>query len=198
MVSRDRAGRVDWAAVTGLAASLVAAASLLVALAVLREVRGNDDWQRVTVALDTLWRFDGEWRAPEMSASRSAAAAGLLEGRPTGAVGDVLDFFDEIAFLIDRGALDEETVWYRFYWPMANYWFGSQDYVQRMRRDDGASWEHLTRVMPRLAVLESRHRKDLTADGIPNRKQIEEFLNAEIDSGQCDNGQDQEAGMTPL
>jgi hypothetical protein len=189
---------VDWAAVAGLAACLVAASSLTVAVAVLREVRGSQAWQRITLSLDTLWRFDNEWRAPEMSASRSAAAAGLLDGRPTAAVGEVLDFFDEIAFLIDRGALDEETVWYRFYWPMASYWFASQDYVQRMRHDNASSWEHLARVMPRLATLESQRRTDHNKEGIPNQKQIEDFLNAEIEAGRCDGGGDQEVHMTPL
>lgn len=194
----DASGGVDWSAVAALAATMTAAASLFVAVAVLREVRDDNHWQRITVALDTLWRFDGEWSSDDMSQSRSAAASALLEGHPSSEVGDVLDFFDEIAFLIDRGALDEETVWYRFYWPMSNYWFASQDYVHQVQQEHAGSWEHLERVMPRLAALEAKHRKDVSSDGVPSKRQMKDFLNSEVDSGQCEDDDDQETSMTPL
>jgi len=176
-----------------------AVAALVIATAVLREVRMTRQWQRVTVTLDTLRRFDEEWTSDSFAASRSAAAQALLSGRRDTSIGDVLTFFDEIAFWIDRRALDEESVWHHFYWPMANYWYGSEEYRKRPK-SGGAGWEHLARIMPRLAELEVRHRKDSTPKGIPDKDQIRDFLTAEagMQGAPCEENDDQETNMTPL
>lgn len=181
-----RRGSVDWSAVAALAAVLASLASLLVAVAVLRETRGNREWQQATAALDTLWRFDGEWNDSGMAEARSAAASALLSGRNAEELSEVLDFFDEIAFLAERGAIDDQSVWYRFYWPMVNYWFASREFVEETRREDAASWNHLARLIPRLTALEAKLHPSATPDGVPDRSRTRQFLQEETEARTCE------------
>src|SRR5579862_3553521 len=151
---RSDTGSVNWTALAALAASLTALVALSTSVLIFRQVR--DDTQRMlfSTALDSIWRFDTQWDSDNMADARSAAAASLLDGQPGRDVEVVLDFFDQIALLVNRQALDEEMVWYQFYWPMANYWAASQHYVHLVERDDPLRWEQLAKVMPRLVAIE--------------------------------------------
>ena len=151
----------------------------------------------LSVSLDVLAHFDAEWGSDEMGKTRSAAATSLLQMRPSHEVDDVLDFFDQIAYLVQRGAIEEEIAWYRFYWPMANYWFASQDYVSQIRREDPDTWSNLDGVMSRLIAIELRRRKHTSADGKPTAEQSRRFFNDEVDAGACDEEADN-AQRTPL
>ena len=98
---------------------------------------------------------------------------------------DVLFFFDEIAFLWKRGALDEELIWYEFYWPMANYWSAGQERVRSLRSDDAHRLEALAELMKRLVVIEMRQRKKTEAEAVPTGTQVRDFLNAEVQGDPC-------------
>ncbi len=193
---RSEAGSVNWTAVAALMASLTAVVALVTAVMIFREVRIQTRRILATSALDSIWRFDSQWGSDDMADARSSAAASLLDGRPGRDVEVVLDFFDQIALLVNRQALDEEMVWYQFYWPMANYWAASQDYVHGVERDDPLRWEQLGRVMPRLAAIEARRRKHSAEQAVPTAAQVKDFLTSESESGECEEGDD-DAHKTP-
>jgi hypothetical protein len=195
MRSRD-AGRVDWAVIAAVAAVITAAAAVVVAVGVLRLTREEVRQERARGGLDSLWHFTTEWQNPDMLDTRSAAANALLSGRASHDVDAVLDFFDEVAMLIDRGVLDPELVWYELYWPMANYWSASQDYVRKTRADEPTAWEQLSGIVPRLTAIEARRRHRSVDDVAPTKTQTRDFLNAEVGSGAC--GEDEETQRTPL
>jgi hypothetical protein len=188
-------GSTIWTVLAALIVALAAAGSAAV---VVRELREQTRRETLRASVDTLAHFDAEWTSEDMAGVRGAAASSLLEKRLSRDIDDVLDFFDEIAFLIDRGAVDEETVWYRFYWSMANYWFASQTYVERVRQDDPEAWSELRQVMPRLAAIEMRRRRHASADGKPTEAQERDFLNDEVDAGQCSEETDDDVQRTPL
>jgi hypothetical protein len=196
-VHRHQRGSVNWSAVVALAACATAIAAMVVAVAVVSQVRHETARVLFNTGLDSLWHFDAQWNSDGMLDARNAAAAALLDGRPSHDIDDVLDFFDQIALLLNRGALDEEMVCYELYWPMANYWFASQEYIRQVQRDAPAAWEQLASAMPRLRTIEARRRKRTAEAAVPTKQQIREFLSAEVHSGECAED-DAETRKTPL
>jgi hypothetical protein len=133
-----------------------------------------------------------------MADARAAAATSLQAGQPGADVEVVLDFFDQIALLANRQALDDEMVWYQFYWPMANYWRASQDAVRDMAKTDPLRWEQLSIVMPRLAAIEARRHKRNLDDAVPTAAQVKDFLASESEGGACEEDDDSGTRKTPL
>jgi hypothetical protein len=186
---------LDWAALAALAACVAAAAAAVTAVSTLRLVREETAQARVRTGLDTLWHLTGTWESPGMAGARAAAAGALLSNRPSGDVDVVLDFFDEVALLIERQILDPELVWYELYWPMANYWFASQDYVRNIKGEEANAWGPLERVMPRLVQIEAQRRQRATDAAAPSKAQMRDFLSAEVGQGECE---EDEVQRTPL
>jgi hypothetical protein len=197
-VQRRPHGSVNWTALAALAASLTALVALATAAVIFRQVRNDSQRILFTTALDSIWRFDTQWNSDAMADARSAAAAALLDGQPNRDVETVLDFFDQIALLVSRGALDEEMVWYQFYWPMATYWFASQGQVRELEHDDPARWEQLRTVMPRLVAIEAQRHQHAADQAVPTATQIKDFLATESAGGECEDDQDADAHKTPL
>jgi hypothetical protein len=197
-VGRNATGSVNWTALTALAASLTALIALATAVVIFRQVREDSQRMLFNTALDSIWRFDTQWNSDAMADARSAAAASLLAGQPGHDVETVLDFFDQVALLANRQALDDEMVWYQFYWPMANYWRASQDYVGELARDDPLRWEQLTTVMPRLAAIEAHRRKHDAEAAVPTPAQLKDFLTAESEGGECEEDEEDGAHKVPL
>jgi hypothetical protein len=183
--------------VAALAACVTAIAAVVVAVTVASQVRHETQRVLFNTGLDSLWHFDAQWNSDGMMDARSAAAAALLDGRPSHDIDDVLDFLDQIALLVNRGALDEEMVCYELYWPMANYWFASQEYIRQVQHDSPAAWEQLTSVMPRLETIEARRRKRSAESAVPSKTEIGDFLAAEVHNSQCTDD-DTETRKTPL
>jgi len=189
---------VNWTALAALAASLTALVALTTAVLIFRQVRNDSQRILFTTALDSIWRFDTQWNSDAMADARSAAAAALLNGQPNRDVETVLEFFDQIALLVSRGALDEEMVWYQFYWPMANYWFASQEHVAELEHDDPVRSEQLRTIMPRLVAIEARRHQHAVDQAVPTAAQIKDFLATESAGGECEDDQDAGAHKTPL
>jgi len=193
---RRDAGRLDWAAVAALAASVTTVVAIVTAVMIFSQARQDAQHARFNATLESLWRLVDQWNSADMTTARSGAATALLADQPNHDVDDVLDFFDEISFLLSRGALDEEMVWYEFYRPMANYWFASQDHVRQVQRNDPTTWEQIGRTVTRLVAIEARRRSRTSDDLVPSRAQIREFLTAEIGNAECE--EETEARRMPL
>lgn len=186
---RSAAGRVDWTALLALAALLVAVAAVATAVSVFWEVRQQTQRDRSGMQLDALSRLTEEWNSADMEDLRSSAAGALLDGAPTPDIDEVLNFFDWLALLLNRGMLDEEMVWHEFYWPMANYWFASQDRVEEVHRGDPMAWQDLGSAMSRLVGVEARRKQKTSGTAVPSESQMREFLMDEAgDEGECAEG----------
>ena len=196
-MNRGERGSVDWSALAALAACVTAVAALVVAITTASQVRQETQRVLFNAGLDSLWHFDEQWNSDGMMDARSAAATALLDGRPSHDVDEVLDFFDQVALLLKRGALDEEMVCYEFYWPMANYWFASQEYIRQVQRDAPAAWEQLAGTVPRLAAIEAQRRKHTAEASVPTKAQIAEFLATEARNAECTDDEN-ETRKTPL
>lgn len=179
----------DWTAVTAVLSGLTALASIVIAVATLSYVgstaRISGSSADLGTSLTSLWRLRDEWDSQDMASLRTNAAAALLDHQPNGDVDDILFFLDEIAFLWKRGALDEQLIWYEFYWPMANYWAASQDRVRTLRDGDPSRLRPLAELMQQLLIIEMRERNKTEAEAVPSGTQIHDFLTAEIEGDPC-------------
>lgn len=195
---RDSQGSINWSAVAALAASLAAVLALGTTLLVVRTVRQDSQRILYSTALDALWRLDEQWNSEGMGEARGAAATALLDGHPTQDVDAVLDFFDHVALLVQRGALDEEMVWYQFYWPMANYWTASREYIRAAQHDDVTMWQDLDTLMPRLVSIEAQRHRRRNDEVLPTAAQVRDFLTDESEGDECTEDEDPKTRKLPL
>lgn len=194
-MTRGRAGRGDWVALLAVAALVTAVAAMVTAVAVVVQVQKQSELSRFNAGLASLWQLRSEWNGDDMLDVRSAAAEALLDGQGGDDVDAVLDFFDEVAFLMRRGAVDEELVWYQFYWPMVHYWAGCREYAGTVRQKDPTAWEQLDAAMPTLLAIEARRRGGSAASVTPDRAAVRDFLQGEVGDSACS---DDDARRTPL
>ncbi len=194
-MQRKSAGGIDLAVIASLLAALAALAAVAVAALVVWQLRDQAHSARVATGLESLWHVDAQWNAPAMLDVRSAAASALLSRKPAPDVNAVLDFFEELVLLMDRGALDEELTAHQFYWPLANYWAASAEYVRQVQRDEPAAWNKVGDLLKRLASVEAQRRERPLAAVLPSPDQVQQFLIDEEGGDECTDESD--TGKTP-
>lgn len=195
-MQRKRAGTMDLALIASLLAGIAALAAVATAGLVAWQIREQARAAHAAAGLESLWHVDEQWNAPAMLDVRSAAASALLARKPTVDVNTVLDFFDELVLLMDRGALDEELTALQFYWPLANYWAASAEYVRQVQRDEPDAWEKVAGLLKRLASVEAHRRERPLTEVLPSPDQVHQFLLDEQGSDECTDD-DSENGKTP-
>ncbi len=180
-----RAGRVDLTVITSLLAGIAALAAVATAGLVAWEVREEVQAARLNARMETFWHVADQWNSPVMSDTRSAAATALLARKPSADVNAVLDFFDELVLLMHRGALDEELTALQFYWPLANYWAASSDYVRQVRREEPSAWIDVGGLVDRLGAIEAQRKQRLLSEVRPSANDVQQFLTDEQGEDQC-------------
>lgn len=164
---------MDWNVVASCAAVVAAFATVVTAGIIVWQTR-------YTLRIQTLTQMLTQWQSPPMLprmrhraarllwqlaqeqtvafASRPAAAVAIAKqttleleiAGDTSSVDEVLDFFDTIAFFIDKGVLDFEMAYQTFYWPMACYWLLTEHYIREAQQDEGDElWSKYSALMAR-------------------------------------------------
>jgi hypothetical protein len=193
---RDDFGRLDWAAVTGLAATVAALAAVATAAVLFWQVRQEARRARFSTAVESVWQLNDQWNSATMVDVRSAAAGELLSGKPTSDVDAVLNFFEEVVLLVNRGAADERLAALQFYWPMANYWVASRDYVRQVQQDEPSAWADVRAMVTRFGAIEARRQRTPGAAVLPAAAEVQQFLTDEQGGDECSD--DSEVQKTPL
>lgn len=115
-----------------------------------------------------------------MIATRRRAARALIEQRPNFDVDQILDFFEEIARLVDQRVLSEKNAWHTFYWPMANYSSASEAYIRKVQSHEGsATWDGLAIALERFKKIELAQSKQPKKQIHPTKEEMQEFLQDE-------------------
>jgi hypothetical protein len=153
----------DWQTIiTGAAAIIVGSLAYRAGMIQAKNAREAARQQiaavKSTLQADTLLRLmdksDSEEFQDKLKKAAQACLAHLATKDPGVAVEDVLDFFDDVAFMVKKGALDEEMMWHAFYhWVRVYYQASEQDIINR-RTHEPAVWSFLCQVYPRLNALE--------------------------------------------
>jgi hypothetical protein len=191
----NRAGRVDLAVVASLLAAVAALAAVATAGLVAWEVREEARSAGVNARVEAFWHVTDRWNSPAMLDTRSAAATVLLAKKPPADVNAVLDFFDELVLLVKRGALDEELTALQFYWPLANYWAASSDYVRQVQREEPSAWKDIGGLVDRLGAIEARRKQQPLSAVRPSPDDVQQFLVDEQGENECTD--ESEAEKTP-
>jgi hypothetical protein len=104
---------------------------------------------RFNQSVDLLFRLENDFFGPAKKLQRAKACRDLAEGHPLEAE-PILDFFETMALLLRRGALDAEMVWHTFFYWIDNYYSALQPYIADRQKTDPLVWQdfiHLVQVV---------------------------------------------------
>jgi hypothetical protein len=116
---------------------------------------GYQIWRTGLVqAADLLMRFEQNFFGPEKVKQRSQAAKNLLKN-PSDfiEIEDILDFFETIAMLTRKRALNLYMVWHTFDYWIERYFALAAPHIAARQRTEPGVWEDLSWLVPRLKKL---------------------------------------------
>lgn len=164
-----------------ISATMAVIASLIAIYAIVHESKRST----FALGMDLLFKINDQFNHPDFSLKRRAAAKFLLKLKDktdynnwtSPDLDDILDFFQTIASLTERGALDKNIVWeYYSYW-LNNYYAVSKEYIELCQKEFPQTWEGvewLHKVFIQLENKEYKYTKRKYSD--PSPTEIKQFL----------------------
>lgn len=111
-----------------------------------------------TLQADSIIRLMEKFDNPDFQEKRKHAAQACLnhleDKTPGIVIDDILDFFDDVAFLVTKGALETEMMWHPFYHWVRMYYQASDQHIINRTKTEPAVWNYLRSIYPRLNELE--------------------------------------------
>src|SRR2546426_1166229 len=89
---------------------------------------------RFAMGIGTLQNLEREFNETRMLQARRGAAMALLHHQQSADLDQVLDFFETIALLVRRKAIDAEMVWHTFYYWVDGYGRAAEDALRENRQ----------------------------------------------------------------
>jgi len=159
------------------AGTVITAAGVLVAAF---SFQSTTQQSRLSLGADMLLKLDDRFNAQGMREAR-ARAAQKLKAQPQKTDGDVdriLDFFEGVALLERRGAIDTELVWHTFYHWLFHYYHLTKSYRTLVRESDPSVWADLEQLYIRIMSLQDRMRR--AAVTRPTSSELASFVAEEV------------------
>ena len=154
--------------------SAVSSASIIVALsAFVWQIRRA----RFDQSVDLLFRLEHDFFGASKKVQRAKAANDLLAGKFPEAE-PILDFFETMALLQRRKALDKEMAWHTFSYWIDRYYEATKDYIQMRQKDDPFVWKDFVAFVSILRKYESE-RPGAPPYTPPSPAQVKKFLEEE-------------------
>jgi hypothetical protein len=146
---------------------------------------------RFALGIDLLLKLDDRFNM--MRASRQKAATYLKEKQGIGAgtdvsianlerhLDEVVDFFDQLGYLLKHRALDRRAVWSAFYYQVHQWYSNAEKYITSQRQPDATIWENFDYLNTQLVAEQRRHLKcnDVDPSIKLSEKDLLNFLNDE-------------------
>ena len=111
---------------------------------------------RFNQSVDLLFRLEGDFfSSAAKKLQRAKAARDLAAGEPAEAE-PILDFFETMALLLKRGALDEEMVWHTFFYWIDLYYAAAEPYIRARQARDPLFWKDLDGLATRVRRLQAK------------------------------------------
>ena len=130
---------------------------------------------RFNQSVDLLFRLENDFFGASKIMQRSLAATNYLADRDDFAeLEDVLDFFETLAMLTRKKALDVYMVWHTFDYWIERYYAIARPHMLRRQAEEPGVWEDLDWLMPRLRKLQARKSKSGLTEAELNRFLAEE------------------------
>lgn len=115
-------------------------------------------WQiqraRFNQSVDLLFRLENDFFGPAKRLQRVKASRDLLRGEVLEAE-PILDFFETMALLLRRGALDREIVKHTFFYWIDHYYQATQTFIAARQQVNPLIWKDLTQLVARLRVTQT-------------------------------------------
>lgn len=128
---------------------------------------------RFNQSIDLLFRLEADFFGPNKKIQRFKASSDLLQGAFLEAE-PVLDFFETVALLVRRGALDKEIVWHTFFYWIDRYYEACKDSIAERQCADPLVWKDLTAFVQELRRFQAR--QSTLPYRPPSPEQIARFL----------------------
>jgi len=108
-----------------------------------------------TAGVQTLLALHREFESEPMHRTRARAAKQLLkDGGDSRELEDVLDFFETVAVLVRRGAIDAELAWQTFSYDLDGYLVASRPVIANEQAETNAVWDELAGLQRRFDEVE--------------------------------------------
>jgi hypothetical protein len=146
-----------------LTTTTTTAAFTLIALIASVASLGYQIWRTGLVqAADLLMRFEQNFFGPDKVKQRSLAAQNNLQNPDDfREMEDILDFFETIAMLTRKRALDIYMVWHTFDYWIERYFAVAAPYIRARQIEEPGVWEDLNWLVPKLAKMRAAKEKPL-------------------------------------
>jgi hypothetical protein len=105
--------------------------------------------------LKLIEKFDSETFGEKRIAATKACLSGLESKDPGDDVDDLLDFFEDVAFLVKIGALRKTMMHHAFYHWVRLYFQASEKYIIDYKTARPTVWANLRWIYPQLNALEN-------------------------------------------
>jgi hypothetical protein len=139
-------------------------------------------WQihraRFNQSIDLLFKQESDFFGPAKKAQRAKAARDLLAGESLEAE-PILDFFETMALLQRRKALDKEMVWHTFFYWIDHYYEATKDFIYVRQQVDPLVWKDFVNFVTALRDFQSK-RPGALPYRPPSTGQISAFLQEEL------------------
>jgi hypothetical protein len=142
--------KAEW--LTAIFTAVIAATgvwALLYASGQIRQMREETQRARDEARIQHLLLFDDVYRKEPMVTYRRSYAKQRLRGVEDPYEGyEVLDFFEGIALLTNKGYLNETDVWEMFGIDIFSVWSDERDNIEQDQKTDPASYSNLSQLVP--------------------------------------------------
>lgn len=163
-----------WLAVfTGILA-VIAAAALWIANSQLKESHEEAQIQHL---LTLTQQFEQD---PMATYRRQLAEKRLRNEKDPEELYNVLNFFDTVGLLVDRGYLNESDVWDTFSYWVFNVNSDARDIIEQEQRADPNAYSRFTSLVGRLQRIEVQHHG---TGARPTKDEVMDFYRSELTTG---------------
>jgi hypothetical protein len=139
-------------------------------------------WQvrraRFNQSVDLLFKQENDFFGTAKKVQRVKAARGLLAGQSLEAE-PILDFFETMALLQRRKALDKEMVWHTFFYWVDHYYEATKSLIESRQKTDPLVWKDFVTFVLTLRKFQSE-RSGALPYRPPSPEQVKSFLEEEL------------------
>src|ERR1700732_3943789 len=135
---------------------------------------------RFSRSIDLLLRLTDEFDATALRAARKSAALNLLEPIPQPCADrpqkTVLNFFEKVGYLQNRGALNAKDVWQEFSTWLIPYFYCSSALIEKLTQCDPNTYAELKTAYKRIEAIGKRKNGTGSIVSLVAPSAIQEFL----------------------
>jgi hypothetical protein len=185
----SRSADINWQAITTLITSVTLIITIIKLILDTQAARRAHNASTIVKMLD-------EFHSERIKNARYRAAKAFDDKKDSKQSEDLLDFFESIAMLVKRDALDEMMVWSMFGYWMKRYWHACKTHIQTKQQADPTLWEDFTDLIIRFEKLDKKKHGDNPPRDSSSEEELTRFVKEEIGQTANNNG-NKHASHTP-